>query len=109
MKLASGITLCLALAGLLVWGQRARDAMPHPNTPTWEYRALVPEEISVGHYKQVEWFDVQSLGLQGWELVSVTSYVIRNDEHKGKVEGMPRIVTQNYMAYYFKRPKPVER
>ena len=71
MKLASGITLCLALAGLLVWGQRARDAMPHPNTPTWEYRSLVPEEISVGHYKQVEWFDVQSLGLQGWELVSV--------------------------------------
>lgn len=110
MKLGSGIALCLALAALIVWGQRNRGVVPAPpNTPTWEYRSLVPEEIGVGQYKQVEWFDVQALGIQGWELVSVTPWVIRNEEHKGKVEGMPRVVTQNYVSYYFKRPRPAER
>ena len=31
--------------------------------------------------------------------------MIRNDEHKGKVEGMPRIVTQNYMALLLQTPQ----
>jgi len=110
MKLTSIIALSLALAGAIVWGQRDRSgAPPPPNAPSWEYRYLLPEETSVGVYKQVEWFDVQSLGLQGWELVSVTPWVIRNDEHKGQVEGMPKVVTQNYLGYYFKRPRPVQR
>lgn len=100
--------VCLAAAAALVWGQRERIA-PNREIATWEYRSLVPQEISPGVYHQVEWFNVTALGDQGWELVSVTPWVIRNDERKYKAEEMPKVITQNYMAYYFKRPRTIQR
>ena len=100
--------VCLAAAGALLWGQRERLA-PNRDIATWEYRALVPQETGPGVYRQVEWYDVTSLGGQGWELVSVTPWVIRNDERKYKAEETPKVITQNYMAYYFKRPRAMQR
>jgi len=105
------LVLCLSAAAL--FAQRDRLAPP-ANLPTWEYRVLAPQEIAVGVYKQVEWYEVESLGAQGWELVSAASWVLRNDEHKvdpkrGQMEVAPKIVTQSYLAYYFKRQRPVPR
>lgn len=99
---------CLALlAGLLLWSQSQRA--PAAYLTMWEYKTLLPQETAPGLYAQVDWSDVQALGNQGWELVGVTSYVIHNDEHAGKSEGMPVVVTQNYQAFYFKRPRPPQR
>jgi len=105
MKRALWIVVCLSCAAAAaLWGQRERLA-PNRETTSWEYRALVPQEIGPGQYVQVEWYQVTALGDQGWEMVSVTPWVIRNDERKYKTEGMPKVVTQNYPAYYFKRPR----
>lgn len=93
-----------AAAAALLLAQRHSLAPPRGVAP-WEYRALLPQEIGPGVYRQVEWFQVVEMGNQGWELVSVTPYVIRNDERKYKGEENPRIVTQNYLAYYFKRQR----
>lgn len=93
-----------AAAAALLLAQRDTLAPPRGVAP-WEYRALLPQEIGPGVYRQVEWFQVVEMGNQGWELVSVTPYVIRNDERKYKGEENPRIVTQNYLAYYFKRQR----
>jgi len=105
--------LLFALFTALVFAQRDRLAPP-PNLPTWDYRVLAPQETAIGVYKQVDWYEVESLGSQGWELVSVSSWVLRNDEHRtepklGELKSAPRLVTQNYLAYYFKRPRPVPR
>ncbi|MBI4890426.1 MAG: hypothetical protein HY821_07350, partial [Acidobacteria bacterium] len=71
--------LTLIAAGAVLWGQRERFA-PSQEVATWEYRALIPQEVAPGSYRQVEFFDVMRMGDQGWELVSVTPWVIRNDE-----------------------------
>jgi hypothetical protein len=102
------LVLLIAAAAAAAWGQRERLA-PARDLPTWEYRMLAPPEIGKGRYKQVEWDMVQSMGAQGWELVSVTSWVIHNDEHNGSLNEAPKVTTQNYLAYYFKRQRPVER
>jgi hypothetical protein len=107
-NLAIAAFVCLAAAVALVWGQREQFA-PSRDTPTWEYRALLPQETRPGVYTQVDWFNVVSLGSQGWELVSVTPYVIRNDERQYKSDETPKVVTQNYLAYYFRRPRVLQR
>ena len=107
MRRIAATAVCVILA-LTIWAQNERHAPP-PNLPTWEYRALVPIEISAGKYHQVDFFEVQSMGAQGWELISVTPWVIRNDEHKGSSEGMEKVVTQNYLGYFFKRPRPLQK
>jgi|WetSurMetagenome_2_1015567.scaffolds.fasta_scaffold323679_2 hypothetical protein len=102
------IVSCLALlACLLLWPQSQRA--PSANVTTWEYKVLLPQETTPGQFAQVQWNDVQSLGNQGWELVGVTSYVIHNDERPGENMGMPVLVTQNYQAFYFKRPRAPQR
>ena len=106
------LILCLVCVGtaaaVLGWGQREK-LPPNREIASWEYRSLVPQEVGPGIYRQVEWINVTSLGDQGWELVGVTPWVIRNDERKYKAEEMPKVVTQNYMAYYFKRPRTIQR
>lgn len=106
----TGLYLLLAVtaAAALVWGQRERLA-PARQIPTWEYRTLAPEELGRGRYQQASWDKVQALGAQGWELVGVTPWVIRNDEQAGSMDAPPKVVTQNYVAYYFKRQRPMER
>ncbi len=94
----------MLLCGALLFAQRERMAPPR-GTAAWEYRALTPPEIAPGVFRQVEPWDVQALGDQGWELVSVVPWVIRNDERKYKGEENPRVITQSYLAYYFKRQK----
>ena len=97
------IVTAVACAALLL-AQRERMA-PAREVASWEYRALIPREYAPGQYAQVEWYDVMAMGDQGWELVSVAPWVIRNDERKYHKEEQPRVITQNYLAYYFKRPK----
>lgn len=104
MRRAWLVFLAAAAAAVLLLAQREPLAPPRGVAP-WEYRALIPQEIGPGVYRQVDWYQVVEMGNQGWELVSVTPYVIRNDERKYKGEENPRIVTQNYLAYYFKRQR----
>ncbi len=99
--------LCLFAAGAVLWGQRERFA-PSQEVATWEYRSLVPQEVAPGSYRQVDWYDVTRMGEQGYELVSVTPWVIRNDERLYK-DTAPKVITQNYMAYYFKKPKALQK
>lgn len=108
MRNSRWFAILLVVAAFALYGQRERLAPP-PNTPTWEYRALTPHEISTAAFRQVEWFEVEALGNQGWELVSVTPFVIRNDEHKPRAEGESKLVTQNYVAYYFKRQRQPQK
>jgi hypothetical protein len=71
----------------------------------FEVKSVFPRETSPAHYEQVEQRELQQLADQGWELVSVTPYVYRNEE-RGNVLPAPRpMVTQTYPAYFFKRPK----
>ena len=103
MKTAAWI-LGMMLCGALLSAQRERMAPPR-GAAAWEYRALLPRETAPGVFRQVDAWEVAALGEQGWELVSVTPWVIRNDERKYKGEENPRVVTQSYLAYYFKRQK----
>lgn len=98
------VTAAALAVAVLLFAQREQLAPPRGVAP-WEYRALLPQEIGPGMYRQVDWFQVLEMGNQGWELVSVTPYVIRNDERKYRNEENPRVVTQNYLAYYFKRQR----
>ena len=109
MKFARWIFAFLTLTAVLVWAQRERGVAPSRELPTWEYRHLEPQEVSPGAYQQVDWSLVTSLGAQGWELVSVSPWVMRNDIHQPRKEGEPKLVTQNYMAFYFKRQRPEQR
>jgi hypothetical protein len=49
------------------------------------------------------------MGEQGWEMVGVVPFVLHNDERIYKEQGTTRVVTQNYLAYYFKRPRQPQR
>jgi hypothetical protein len=93
--------LCLSAAAWLVWAQRT---IQPPEPAPWEFRALFPHELGPGRYRHVEQYEVESLCRRGWELVSVTPWVIRNEERGTKDSSV--IVTQNYLAYFFKRPRP---
>jgi hypothetical protein len=64
----------------------------------------MPHEVSPARYIQVSARDVERLGAEGWQLVSVTPYIILNEE-RGP-EGRKVAVTQTYPAYFFQRAKP---
>lgn len=110
MKVTRWIFAFSSLALFLVWPQRNHDAAPPRDVATWEYRELRPQEVGPGAYQQVDFYQVSSLGAQGWELVSVTPYVLRNDLHEPpQKNGESKLVTQNYFAYTFKRRRPEQR
>lgn len=70
--------------------------------PRWEYRQLLPQEISPARYKQVEEWEIRAAANEGWELVGVSPFVYLNEERGA--EGQPkRMVTQTYPGFYFKR------
>src|SRR5262249_12079375 len=102
MKRAIPLTVLCALALVLVWGQQTKT--PAPVYQQYEVRLLFPREVSPAHYEQVPSEDVQALASQGWELVSVTPYVYRNEERGSAPNNRP-MVTQTYPAYFFKRTK----
>ena len=93
------IALLLASAGALLFAQHQSDS------PAWEVRSVFPRETSPAQYEQVPQRDLQRLADEGWELVSVTPYVYRNEERGGSNVNPKPVVTQTYPAYFFKRAK----
>ena len=101
MKRIIVLSLALAIAaGALVWAQQTRIAVPAH--PPWEVHAVFPRETSPAMYEQVSQQELQNLASQGWELVSVTPFVYRNEERGPSLNNKPA-VTQSYPAYFFKR------
>ena len=91
----------LLLAAAFLWAQSYRVV---PDAPArMEVQSVFPREVSPGKYEQVDQRLLQGLGDQGWELVSVTPYVYRNEERGPEMPGPRAVVTQTYPAYFFKR------
>ncbi|MDE3196231.1 MAG: hypothetical protein KGN84_07800 [Acidobacteriota bacterium] len=103
------LTLIALLAGalLMVFAQRPPwidQASPAAGRTPYEVLSVFPRESSPGEYAQVEQRELRSLAADGWELVGVTPYVYRNEEHRnGEMRGPKPVVTQTYPAYFFKR------
>ena len=95
-----GLALVIAAAAF-VWAQTKTTV---PAQPQWEVHAVFPRETSPAMYEQVSQQELQTLASQGWELVSVVPYVIRNEERGPALNNKPA-VTQTYPAYFFKRMK----
>ncbi len=96
------VLLVLGAAAIaLLMAQRERAPVHAP----YEFKALLPREVSPAQYQQVEQRDLESVTDQGWELVSVVPYIYKNEE-RGSPTMAPRpIVTMTYPAYFFKRLK----
>jgi hypothetical protein len=95
--LIAGITMAL-----LLWSQQRE---PTPSYVPFEMLSVFPREVSTGVYAQVEQRQLETLSEQGWELVGVTPYIYRNEEHGSGSFTQKLTVTQTYPAYYFKRMK----
>ena len=93
--------LLIATAVLVVAQQRTR-AVPSGQYPQWEVKVLEPHEIAAGRYVQVRSYELDDLAAEGWELVAMTNFVLRNEEHEGP-KGERPMVTQAYQTYAFKR------
>ena len=105
-----GLAFLTALAVLMFAqrdiAQRDRGAIDTGAAGTqMEVRSVFPLEFSPGLYRQVEQSQLQLLAQQGWELVSVTPYIYRNEERGPELHGPKPVVTQTYPAYFFKRVK----
>ena len=87
-------------AAVFVWAQQSKA--PATVYAQYEVRSVFPRETSPAMYEQVSQQELQSLASQGWELVSVTPYVYRNEERGTAPNNKPG-VTQTYPAYFFKR------
>ncbi len=97
-----GLCMIVLILSILLWAQVSKT--PAPSYPQWEVRSVFPRETSPALYQQVSQQEIDSLAAQGWELVSVVPYVIRNEEHGTAATNRPA-VTQAYPAYFFKRAK----
>ena len=98
----------LAAAAFVVAQQRKATTPAQTQTyPAYEVHSVFPRETSPAMYQQVSEQEIESLAAQGWELVSVVPYVIRNEERGSAATNRPA-VTQAYPAYFFKRPKAQE-
>jgi hypothetical protein len=93
------------LGAIFVSAQRERVTSPVPGYAPLDVRSVFPREVSPGKYEQVDQRELQSLALQGWELVSVMPYVYRNEERGPELQGPKPVVTQTYPAYFFKRAR----
>jgi len=90
----------LAATVAFVWAQQGKA--PAPVYAQYEVRSIFPRETSPAMFEQVSQQELQTLASQGWELVSVTPYVYRNEE-RGSASNNKPAVTQTYPAYFFKR------
>ena len=91
----------MLLAAVILWGQSFRII---PDTPArFEVRTVFPRETSPGTFEQVDQRMLDQISSEGWELVSVTPYVYRNEEHGQPLQAGRQVVTQTYPAYFFKR------
>jgi hypothetical protein len=73
----------------------------------FELLSVFPRETAPGEYRQVDPNQLQSLADQGWQLVSVSPYVYRNEEHHTSSGVVQPLVTQVYVAYFFQRARVV--
>ncbi len=106
-RIALVAALCVT-AAVWLWSQQRGRYADHP---PYEVKCLFPRETSPGLYRHVEQYELDMLADQGWELVSVTPFIYRNEE-RGNDNTKPKpVVTQTYPAYFFKRPKivPINR
>ena len=92
--------MVLMAAVAIVWAQQGKA--PASVYAQYEVRSVFPRETSPAMYEQVPQQELQSMAAQGWELVSVTPYVYRNEE-RGSASNNEPAVTQTYPAYFFKR------
>lgn len=81
----------------LLLGQRQKISEP----PPFEYRALLPHEFKPGQFQLVDRHEIERLSRQGWELVSMSPFVLLNEEHKKGTES--GTLTQVYNSYHFRR------
>jgi hypothetical protein len=99
------LAFLLATVLLLAQPQRPRPATtPSGQYPQWEVKVLEPHEVAAGRYQQVRPYELDELASDGWELVAMTNFVLRNEEHEGP-KGERPMVTQAYQSYAFKRLK----
>jgi len=92
--------MVLLAAVAIVWAQQGKA--PAAVYAQYEVRSVFPRETSPATYEQVSQQELQTLASQGWELVSVTPFVYRNEERGSATNNKPA-VTQTYPAYFFKR------
>ncbi len=99
------LILSLVAAATFLAAQQDRPRkMPSGQYPPWEVKVLEPREIAAGRYTQVRPYELDEMAADGWELVSMASFVLRNEEHEG-LKGERPMVTQSYLSYAFKRLK----
>jgi hypothetical protein len=102
MKRIIAFSFILAMAAaLMIWAQTKAPAAVYAQ---YEVHSVFPRETSPAMYEQVSQQELQTLASQGWELVSVTPFVYRNEERGSAPNNKPG-VTQTYPAYFFKRVK----
>lgn len=92
--------ICLVLGTLLLADYTEEAQRP----PPWEVKAVFPQELSPARYTQVPASQLRRLAADGWQLVSVTPFVLLNEERGPEERKLA--VTQTYPAYFFHRPKP---
>jgi hypothetical protein len=97
------LSLLFVIATALLLAQQPRPR-PAGDYPQWEVKVLHPQEIAAGRYSQVRPYELDNMAAEGWELVGMSQYVLRNEEHQGPNNERP-MVTQAYMSYAFKRLK----
>jgi hypothetical protein len=78
-------------------------AQTHAAPYAFDVLSVFPKEQAPGQYVQVDQKELQTLSEQGWELVSVTPFLYRNEEHGPSDQSARPVVTQSYPAYFFKR------
>ncbi len=84
----------------------AQPRMLNPPHAPFEMLSVFPRETAPGQFQQVDQNELHNLAEQGWELVGVTPFIYRNEEHNnGEMRGPKPVVTQTYPAYFFKRPR----
>ena len=104
MKRAVFLLVLVLVAVLFAQQQGRRPPAGSQQYPEWEVKVLEPHEIAAGRYVQVRSYELDTLAQEGWELVAVTNFVLRNEEHEG-LKGERPMVTQAYQSYAFKRLK----
>ncbi len=95
---------CFGIAIVVAIAFAQRPSAPGAYPP-YELKLVYPHETSPAQYEQVSARELQQLADQGWELVSVTPYIYRNEERGGALPAPRPMVTQTYPAYFFKRLK----
>jgi len=98
--------LVMAAAALLLLAQRGSTSRAMvPLNASLEYRALTPREFAPAQYNQVDEREIARMTEEGWQLVAVSPWVLKNEE-RGPREGNRPVTTQVYPAYYFTRRLP---